>query len=67
MNTSISKPRKKRENSNCLNPASALEMSFFWFNQNTNVNEKTGQPIVDPKKLKWFRNTQIPAGGFLRD
>jgi peptide/nickel transport system substrate-binding protein len=42
-----------------LEPGISTEMSFFWFNQNTNVNAKTGQPIVDPKKLKWFRNTKF--------
>jgi peptide/nickel transport system substrate-binding protein len=42
-----------------LEPGIPTEMSFFWFNQNTNVNAKTGQPIVDPKKLKWFRNTKF--------
>ena len=42
-----------------LEPGVGLEMSFFWFNQNTNMNEKTGQPIVDPKKLKWFRNLKF--------
>lgn len=42
-----------------LEPGTGLEMSFFWFNENTNVNPKTGQPYVDPKKLKWFRNTKF--------
>ena len=42
-----------------LEPGIGLEMSFFWFNENTNMNAKTGQPLVDPKKLKWFRNTKF--------
>ena len=42
-----------------LEPGIGLEKSFFWFNQNTNVNPKTGQPCVDPKKLKWFRNVKF--------
>ncbi len=42
-----------------LEPGIGLEKSFFWFNQNTNVNPKTGQPYVDPKKLKWFRNVKF--------
>jgi peptide/nickel transport system substrate-binding protein len=42
-----------------LEPGTGLEMSFFWFNENTNVNLKTGQPYVDSKKLKWFRNTKF--------
>jgi peptide/nickel transport system substrate-binding protein len=42
-----------------LEPGIGLEMSFFWFNENTNVNAKTGKPYVDPKKLTWFRNTKF--------
>ncbi len=34
-------------------------MNFLWFNENTNVNPKTGQPYVDSKKLKWFRNAKF--------
>jgi peptide/nickel transport system substrate-binding protein len=44
---------------NLLEPGIGLEMSFFWFNENTNANVKTGQPLVDPKKLKWFRETKF--------
>lgn len=32
------------------------ERYFFWFNQNTNSNPKTGKPYLDAKKLKWFCN-----------
>ncbi|MGD0351681.1 MAG: ABC transporter substrate-binding protein [Verrucomicrobiota bacterium] len=42
-----------------LEPGIGLEKCFFWFNQNTNVNPVTGQPYVDPKKLKWFRNVKF--------
>jgi peptide/nickel transport system substrate-binding protein len=42
-----------------LEPGIGLEMQFLCFNQNTNVNAKTGQPLVDPKKLKWFRDTRF--------
>jgi peptide/nickel transport system substrate-binding protein len=35
------------------------ERAFLWFNMNTNVNPKTRQAYVDPKKLKWFRNTKF--------
>jgi peptide/nickel transport system substrate-binding protein len=35
------------------------ERGFIWFNENTNVNDKTGKPYVDPKKLKWFRNQKF--------
>jgi peptide/nickel transport system substrate-binding protein len=43
---------------NLLEPGIGLEMSFFWFNENTNL-DKSGKPIVDPKKLKWFRNAKF--------
>ena len=42
-----------------LEPGIGLEKSFFWFNQNTNANPATGQPYVEPKKLKWFRNVKF--------
>ena len=44
---------------NLLEPGIGLETDFFWFNENMNVNPKTGQPYVDPVKLKWFRNTKF--------
>ena len=42
-----------------LEPGVGLEMSFFWFNENTDVDAKTGKPYVDPAKLKWFRNVKF--------
>ncbi len=42
-----------------LEPGVGLETDFFWFNENTNTNPKTGKPYVDPKKLKWFRNQKF--------
>jgi peptide/nickel transport system substrate-binding protein len=42
-----------------LEPGIGLEVAYFVFNENTNVNSKTGQPLVDPKKLKWFRNIKF--------
>ena len=42
-----------------LEPGIGLETGFFFFNQNTNVDAKTGKPYVDPKKLKWFRDTKF--------
>jgi peptide/nickel transport system substrate-binding protein len=39
-----------------LEPGVGLEINYFFFNENTNVNGTTGKPYVDPKKLKWFRN-----------
>ena len=34
------------------------ERDFLWFNQNTGANS-SGNPIVNPVKLKWFRNTKF--------
>ncbi|HXR46940.1 MAG TPA: ABC transporter substrate-binding protein [Candidatus Limnocylindrales bacterium] len=42
-----------------LEPGAGLEMSFFWFNENTNVDARTGKPYVNPVKLKWFRNVKF--------
>jgi peptide/nickel transport system substrate-binding protein len=33
----------------------SLDTTFIWFNMNPNTNEKSGQPYVEPKKLKWFQ------------
>lgn len=38
-----------------LEPGVGLVTTFFWFNQNTNVNPQTGKSCVDPVKLRWFR------------
>ena len=37
----------------------AGSLDLITFNQNTNVNPKTGKPYVDPVKSKWFRNTKF--------
>jgi peptide/nickel transport system substrate-binding protein len=34
------------------------EREFFWFNQNTNKSTD-GKPLVNPAKLKWFRNQKF--------
>ena len=36
-----------------------LERGFLWFNLNTNLNAKTGKPLVDPKKSRLFRNQKF--------
>jgi peptide/nickel transport system substrate-binding protein len=36
----------------------AAERDFLWFNQNTGTNA-SGKPMVDPIKLKWFRNKKF--------
>jgi peptide/nickel transport system substrate-binding protein len=42
-----------------VNPGINLEMTFVCFNENTNVDAKTGQPLVAPYKLKWFRDQKF--------
>ena len=37
----------------------ASERDVLTFNQNPGVHPKTGKPLVDPVKLKWFRNTKF--------
>jgi len=32
---------------------------FFVFNQNNQIDEKTGKPFLDPKKQKWFRTKEF--------
>jgi peptide/nickel transport system substrate-binding protein len=44
---------------NLLDPGIGLEMTFLCFNENTNLNAKTGRPLVAPEKLKWFRDTRF--------
>jgi peptide/nickel transport system substrate-binding protein len=40
-------------------PGIGLETTFFFFNENTNDNPKTGKPYVDPIKLNWFRDVKF--------
>jgi peptide/nickel transport system substrate-binding protein len=35
-----------------------VQRDFFWFNQNTGVNA-SGKPLVNPVKLKWFRDKKF--------
>jgi peptide/nickel transport system substrate-binding protein len=39
---------------NFIDPGIGLVTTFFWFNENTNINSHTGKPYVDPVKSKWF-------------
>jgi peptide/nickel transport system substrate-binding protein len=36
-----------------------MEPTYLWFNQNTNLNKKTGKPLVAPERVKWFRNQKF--------
>jgi len=42
-----------------LDLGTAPEASFFWFNQNTNSNPKTGKPYVEARKLALFRDVRF--------
>lgn len=42
-----------------LEPGVSQYMEFLCFNENTNADSKTGKPLVDPAKLKWFRDTKF--------
>lgn len=35
------------------------DQDVIHLNENTNMNEKTGKPLVEPYKLKWFRNQKF--------
>jgi len=41
-----------------LDLGNGVEREFLWFNQNTNM-AAGGAPLVDPAKLKWFRNKKF--------
>jgi peptide/nickel transport system substrate-binding protein len=36
-----------------------MEPMLLWFNQNTNMNAKTGRPLLSPAKQKLFRNEKF--------
>ena len=57
-NTTPSRPRRRRKIQTARTGHGAGNR-LFWFNENTNVDAKTGQPLVDPVKLKWFRNAKF--------
>ncbi len=42
-----------------LEPGVGMEGTYLIFNENTNDSPQTGQPLVDPVKVKWFRNTKF--------
>lgn len=42
-----------------LDPGVSLDTIFLCFNENTNMDAKTGQPLVNPNKLKWFRDQKF--------
>jgi len=48
----------KRGKFKLLELGTQMDPTYLWFNQNTNIS-KTGQPVVAPIKLKWFRNQKF--------
>ncbi len=53
------KEEEKKGGFKVLELGLGLERGFVWFNQNTNLHAKTGKPLVEPKKLKWFRDKRF--------
>ena len=45
-----------------LEPGIGLETEFFWFNENTNVDAKTGKPLRGPEKIEMVPQREIPPG-----
>jgi len=48
------KPLEQKENFTVYDVGPAFSTNFLFFNQNRSKNPKTGEPFVDPVKLKWF-------------
>ena len=49
----------KRGKFKLLELGTQMDPTYLWFNQNTNINRQTSQPIVAPIKLKWFRSQKF--------
>jgi peptide/nickel transport system substrate-binding protein len=48
----------KRGKFKVVEMGTAMEPNYLWFNQNTNLN-KAGKPMIDPVRVKWFRNQKF--------
>ena len=53
------KPKEKEGNFKLYRVGPRWYDRFFVFNQNNQVDEKTGKPFLDPKKQKWFRSKEF--------
>lgn len=53
------KPREKKGGFTLYDAGADFGSNFLVFNQNPEVNSKTNQPFVDPKKLSWFTNVRF--------
>ena len=48
------KPLEKKKNFTMYDLGPDRGSQFIFFNQNRDKNEETGQPYLEPKKLRWF-------------
>jgi peptide/nickel transport system substrate-binding protein len=55
----VLKPLEREGNFTIYNLGPPLGDVFLIFNQNTGINKNTGKPLVNPVKLKWFRNRRF--------
>lgn len=53
------KPKESEGNYKIYRVGPRFYDRFFVFNQNNQVDEKTGKPFLDPKKQKWFRTKEF--------
>jgi peptide/nickel transport system substrate-binding protein len=55
----VLKPLEAKKNFTLYEAGPDFGSSFLVFNQNSGVNEKTGRPFVERKKLKWFMDIEF--------
>ena len=53
------KPKEAKQNFTIYNSGPAFGTNFIIFNQNDRVNPESGEPFVDPVKLKWFTDANF--------
>ena len=53
------KPQEGSEDFTIYETGPAFGSNFLVFNQNSDINPKTGEPFVERKKLSWFRNLKF--------
>ena len=53
------KPDEKKGNFTIYEVGPAFGSNFLVFNQNTDINPKTNEPFVKPKRLSWFKNLRF--------
>ncbi len=55
----VLKPLEQKNDFRIYNLGPGLGHRHIIFNQNTGIDKETGEPLVDPVKLKWFRNRKF--------